>query len=176
MSGGQGESKEILKIGIVGSRRRCNLSDRKIVFDIVEKCVWLQSCVGKKVQLVSGGCLKGADRFAEEAAAHFGVAIEIFPVDTSVTKNRGDFTQEAYRRNFLIANESDYLFCLVSPDRTGGTESTVGYGYDLQKKVFLVDQAGESYLSTEDQETPRWRKEKSRRDSRFTASSFIEIK
>ena len=60
------------KIGIIGSRRRNTESDSKRVvealFDVYEDGDWI----------VSGGCPKGGDRFAEMFAKSIGCPILIF--------------------------------------------------------------------------------------------------
>lgn len=135
---------QILRIGIVGSRRRHTLSDRKIVFEIVEKAI--SKNPDKEIILVSGACHKGADAFAAEAARVYNVKIVEYPVPKVQYKHRGEFAKAAYARNRLIAENSDMGFALVSPDRTGGTENTIRHYVDLKKKVYLVDQDGSAYL------------------------------
>jgi hypothetical protein len=135
-------------IGIVGSRRRNTLHDRKIVFKLVE---WLLSgeleC-GRPLQLVSGGCPKGADAFAEEAAKIFaGVEIEVVPVDKEGVSSRWEFRTRAFARNRVIAEKSRILFALVHPDRKGGTENTIEHALELKVPVYLVHADGTVYLS-----------------------------
>jgi hypothetical protein len=101
-------------IGIVGTRRRNSGKDHYIVekkfFEIYEDGDWI----------VSGGCGKGADRFAESIAKHFGIPILIFyPRWKIYGKSAG------FRRNDSIAHYSDILIACVAEDRKGGTEDTL---------------------------------------------------
>jgi predicted Rossmann fold nucleotide-binding protein DprA/Smf involved in DNA uptake len=132
-----------MRIGIVGSRRRSSLRDRQIVFEIVTKAMakW------PGVVVVSGGA-RGPDSFAEEAADAFGLDKIIHRVPKA--ENRWDFRQKAFARNRLIVIDSDVVFALVHPDRKGGTENTIEHAHELGKKVFLVDQDGQVYLSPVD--------------------------
>lgn len=110
---------------------------------ILSNCVTTN--VGRTVIVVSGGCPRGADRFAEQAAHVLGLEMLIHPVvklgDAPVA-HKGDFRRRAFERNGLIARDSDVLFALVSPCRTGGTEDTVSKALELGKRVFIVDDAG----------------------------------
>lgn len=103
--------------GIVGSRRRNNLTDRRIVIQLVE---WLLT-TRQHVSIASGGCPQGADAFAEEAARVLQpqVDIKIFDIDKTGVSTKWDFTKRAYERNRLIAQHSTELFALVAPDRAG---------------------------------------------------------
>jgi predicted Rossmann fold nucleotide-binding protein DprA/Smf involved in DNA uptake len=135
-----------IHIGIVGSRRRASVLDRKMVLRLVE---WLKNrYTGRsRLVLVSGGCPTGADEFARFAAELFDVEMEVFPIDDTGVKNKWEFTQRAFARNRMIAEKSDSLFCFVHSSRTGGTENTIQHALELKKKVFLVSETGEAYLS-----------------------------
>lgn len=133
-----------LFVGIVGSRRRNSLSDRKLVFKIVENLV--SKFADRKVILVSGACPKGADHFASEAARSFSLEIVEFPVPKQNYESRGQFAQAAFARNKLIADRSDIGFALVSDDRTGGTENTISHFKSQKKKVYVVNENGEVSL------------------------------
>lgn len=102
-------------IGVVGSRRRDLNSDFKQVetefFKIYRK---------NEYWIVSGGCKKGADKFAEKIANQHGIPILIFPADWTTYGNGAGLV-----RNTDIANVSDILIARVTPDRKGGTEDTV---------------------------------------------------
>lgn len=136
---------DILPIGIVGSRRRKSLTDRQMVLRLVE---WLKDRYSgrSRLVLVSGGCPEGADHFMEEAARIHGVETDIHPINKEGIKNKWDFTQRAFARNKIIAERSRVLFCLVSPDRTGGTENTILHGLELRRTIFLVMESGDVYL------------------------------
>jgi hypothetical protein len=70
--------------------------------------------------IVSGGCPKGGDRFAESIAKKYGIAILIFYPNWGKYKKGAGFV-----RNVDIANNSDVLIACVAKDRTGGTEHTI---------------------------------------------------
>ena len=135
-----------IRIGIVGSRRRNTLRDRKIVFDIVGTALGAYD----EVVVVSGGA-KGPDTFAEEAANFYGTEKIIHRVPPS--ESRWDFRKKAFARNRDIVIDSDKVFALVHPDRKGGTENTIEHAKELGKPVFLVDQDGRVYLSGVDRKT-----------------------
>lgn len=102
------------KIGIIGSRRRNSGLDGKAVremfFQIYELGDWI----------VSGGCPKGGDRFAENIAKKNGIPILIFyPNWEKFGKGAGII------RNADVAFNSDIIIACVAEDRTGGTEDTL---------------------------------------------------
>lgn len=110
-----------MKLGIVGSRRRNSLQDKAI---LKERIVELSP-----EMLISGGCQKGADFFAEEIAKELGIPIIIYY--PKLLKG-GDYPphkvrNEMYARNIQIALASDHLIALVAEDRKGGTENTIGH-------------------------------------------------
>jgi len=109
-----------MKLGIVGSRRRNSLEDKAI---IKKRILVLQPSL-----LVSGGCPKGADKFAEELAEELGISILIhYPKLPVKDSPKSDFVIAYYERNRMIALDSDHLVALVAEDRKGGTENTIWY-------------------------------------------------
>jgi len=110
-----------MKLGIVGSRRRASDKDLQI---LKERVIELQPDM-----IISGGCMTGADRFAECIAKEFGIPITIYypKLRRGVNYPSFEVTEAMYARNQLIATHSDYLIALVAPDRKGGTENTIGY-------------------------------------------------
>lgn len=109
-----------MKLGIVGSRRRNSQGDKEL---IRQKIIEL-----KPDSLVSGGCRRGADRFAEELAIELHLPIEIFRPNLKgkPTPTRLDVIKANYARNQQVAEASEYLIALVALDRKGGTEHTIG--------------------------------------------------
>ena len=108
------KSTKMKFIGIIGSRRRNALHDFRTVkaaFDrIYQDGDWI----------VSGGCPKGGDAFAEEIAKERGIPIIIF------YPNWGKFGKAAgFVRNGDIAKHSDCIIACCSSDRKGGTEDTI---------------------------------------------------
>ena len=109
-----GENIIMKKIGIIGTRRRNGSEPYKKVetnfFEIYEDGDWI----------VSGGCPKGGDRFAEVIAKKYGIPILIFYPNWEKYKRGAGLV-----RNSDIANNSDTLIGCVSKGRTGGTEDTI---------------------------------------------------
>lgn len=102
------------KIGIIGTRRR----DTGIALKAVEDK--LREIYTEEDWIISGGCPKGGDKFANILAKKYGIPILIFyPNWDKYGKAAGLI------RNASIANESDVLIACVAKDRTGGTEDTI---------------------------------------------------
>ena len=117
-------------IGIIGSRRRNTHHD----YWLTEKKILSVYKLGDI--LVSGGCEKGGDKFAEAIAKERGFPILIYYPDWSVGKFAG------LLRNTLIADNSSILIACVAKDRTGGTEDTIRkfkkVNEDWKSKLFIV--------------------------------------
>jgi len=114
------------RIGIIGTRRRDSLED----FAQVLKCFMKVYQPGDVI--VSGGCKKGGDRFAEIIAEVLRVDPVLHAPDESaidgvlLSKNpRAAWAQVNYARNTIVANDVDVVIACVAPDRTGGTEDTL---------------------------------------------------
>ena len=115
-------------IGIIGSRRR----DALIDYDACKRA--FLGVYEKGDRIVSGGCPRGGDRFADLLARKYGVTITThYPDWDGVGKGAG------FARNSLIASECDILLAVVAKDRTGGTEDTIKKAEVLGKKVVLVE-------------------------------------
>jgi len=113
-------------IGIVGSRRR-NTEE-----DFWQVRGEFQRIFQKGDNIISGGCLKGGDKFAERLAKIYNIPIIIhYPnkenLDPILIKknSRAAYAVINYARNTLIAQDSDVLIACVTPDRKGGTEDTI---------------------------------------------------
>ncbi len=72
------------------------------------------------VQIVSGGCSKGGDRFAELIAKKFIIPIKLYKPDWKRDKKSAGII-----RDIGIAKASDILIACVSGDRKGGTEDCI---------------------------------------------------
>jgi hypothetical protein len=105
-------------IGIVGSRRRDSRADHRACVKAFNKLYKPGD------RIVSGGCPKGGDRFAELIAKRRGLTITIHYPDWDGPAK--------------IAEECDILIALPADDRTGGTEDTIRKAAKLKKKIVLV--------------------------------------
>lgn len=109
------------RIAVVGTRSR----NTSVAYDLVEKAFFEVYEEGDLI--VSGGCSKGGDRFAEVIAKQYGIPILIFYPDYRRYK-RGAATI----RNGPVANASDIVIaCVRKPEegidevlkrKKGGTE------------------------------------------------------
>lgn len=129
---------KILKVGVVGSRRRNTEQDKQIIRQALQHLIAKDPEV--KIFLVSGGCPLGADRFAEELAVELGLEISIhYPDKSKLEANeRWAYAKINFARNTLIAEECDILLATVASDRNGGTENTIKTCQKLKKPVVLL--------------------------------------
>ncbi len=116
-----------MRIGIVGSRRRNSLEDYHKVLAKLEE-LYKEGDI-----IVSGGCYKGADNFAERIAKEKEIPIIIY---YARWKRHGKAA--GFIRNTDIAEQSDILIACVSPDRKGGTEDTIKKYLKNKNKLHLV--------------------------------------
>lgn len=97
---------------------------------------------GDHIHLVSGGCPKGADRFAEELAKELELGISIHYPKTWPGMERWEFAKEAFARNTLIAEECDVLLSLPSYDSKGfpigGTADTIKKGSTTREACGII--------------------------------------
>jgi hypothetical protein len=101
-------------IGIVGSRRRNTQQDYEATLRAFKEIFE----AGDRV--VSGGCPRGGDNFAEVIAKKLGLTITIhYPDWDGVGRSAG------FLRNTKIAEDADILIAVVAQDRRGGTEDTI---------------------------------------------------
>lgn len=114
-------------IGIIGSRRRDSIQDYEACLEVFGRVYESGD------QIVSGGCPKGGDRFAELIAKDCEIPLILHKADWD-RYGRG----AGYQRNGLIAKDADILIAIVAPDRLGGTEDTIRKAEKLGKKVILV--------------------------------------
>lgn len=118
------------KIGIIGSRRRSSKED----FDICEKS--FLEIYQQGDEIVSGGCPKGGDRFAEILAKEYQVPIKIYYAQWDKLGRGAGFA-----RNTDIARDSDVIIALVADDRTGGTEDTIKKADKMGKSLIILSSA-----------------------------------
>lgn len=114
-------------IGIVGSRRRDSAEDYAICTAAFKKLYRPGDTI------VSGGCPKGGDVFAQMIAKEWGLTITIhYPDWDGLGRGAG------FARNTLIAQQCNVLLALPAPDRTGGTEDTIKKATRLKKRIVLA--------------------------------------
>jgi len=126
-----------IRIGIVGSRARNSREDKNIIKNLLIK----KMKQGRRFHIVSGGCPRGADRFAEECAKELGIPITIYYPDKSKLPDNPknyDWAKVFYERNTWIAEDCDVLLAMVHDDRKGGTEDTIKKAEKFGKKIILV--------------------------------------
>lgn len=101
-------------IGVIGSRRR----DTKQDYELTEKqflAIYQEGDI-----IVSGGCPKGGDRFAEMIAKKYGLTIIThYPNWKKYGRGAG------FVRNTKIAADANKLIACTAADRKGGTEDTI---------------------------------------------------
>jgi len=123
-----------MKIGIIGSRERNSWEDLILVERVFAK-LWR---IGDLV--VSGGCSRGGDKFAEMLAFKYGGTA--FPDNLLVFepdwKKHGHAA--AFMRNESIARESDELIACLAPGGSRGTNDTIAKFRKLHpgNKVHIV--------------------------------------
>lgn len=133
----------MLNIGIIGARVRNSQEDFEKLRSVLMTLLSKAEERGIPVRLVSGGCSRGGDRFAEILAIDLKIPIIIHYPDKS--KLPKSYTKKHYRdicfeRNTLIANDSDILIALVSDERVGGTEDTIKkfLNFKSERKLVLL--------------------------------------
>ena len=99
---------------IIGSRRRDGHKD----FIRTEAC--FLTIYKKGDMIVSGGCKKGGDRFAEILIKKYNTGKKIFKPNWKKYGRPATFI-----RNTKIAKSGGELIACVASDRTGGTEDTI---------------------------------------------------
>ena len=117
-------------LGIVGSRRRNTTKDKEL---IRKKILELQPS-----EITSGGCSRGADRFAEELAKDMNIPTTIFKPHIEEGMKYYQMVKAYYNRNKKIAEHCDVLLAQVAKDRKGGTENTINYAFELGKQVIII--------------------------------------
>jgi len=127
------------KIAVVGSRRRNTSEDRLQVYAILhaQHELW-----GSNLVVVSGGCPKGADKFAADWAKANSVPLVEFP---AVITGNAPYLHAAayYARNAVVASFCDRMYAQVAADRKGGTEDACRHARVLGKAVYLITDTGD---------------------------------
>lgn len=113
-------------IAIIGSRRRDSSADYNLLYKTFKKIYkpgdWI----------VSGGCDRGGDNFAEYIARKYRIPIIIIYANWEEGKHAGIV------RNSDVANMATIGLALVAKDRTGGTEDTIKKMKKRGKEVVVL--------------------------------------
>ena len=132
------------RVGIVGSREYTN---RRKIKEFVFK---LKEQFGDKVEIVSGGQKKGADRYAKKFALEFDMKYVEFP-PRHYTYNQHCILEEShygkryYPKNFFDRNKqiveySDYIVAFMIKDKqSSGTMNTIETAQKMNKKVIILN-------------------------------------
>ncbi len=128
----------MLRVAIVGSRRRNSPTDILIVQRTIEKFV---DKYGKSnVIFISGGCSEGADKFCAEYCKEKGYNLDEKLPKYKLTGEKVDYEtacKQLFDRNKFIAFESDVVIGLVmqDPEHKGGTWFTLNEARKLKRQV-----------------------------------------
>ena len=122
-------------IGIVGTRSRDTYEDQYRVFEALHELLYkLGYTADMPFTLVSGGCPKGGDRFAQVYAQADGLPVVVLDEGASCVTGAMNIhpalwdkhgKSAGFVRNTYIARDADYLIACVAPNRKGGTEDTI---------------------------------------------------
>mgnify|MGYP001300466086 FL=1 len=133
-----------MKIAIVGSRKY----DNKIkIKEFIFKC---KELFGDNLEIVSGGCKYGADKFAKQASVELDLKYVEFP-PAHFTHNQ-HCIREAYNygkpyavwhyfeRNKEIAEYSDMIVGFIPEGvKSNGTINTLNHAEKFNKKVIIIN-------------------------------------
>ena len=110
----------------------------------------LKQTFGSKLEIVSGGALQGADKYAKKYALELGVDYKEFnPAHTN--KNLYSGMPESYygkpyhvsqlfHRNTLIVQYSDKIIAFRSEGKSSGTDHAVSMATKHKKPVVIVNE------------------------------------
>ena len=125
-----------MKIGVVGSRRRNTPEDKELIKCYVVSQSHMIIIPENGTEYVSGGCKQGADKFIKEICEELQQPLKEFLPQFPKGKELSylDRVEAYYVRNKQIADYVDKLIVLRAPDHKGGTENTIKYFVERQKK------------------------------------------
>ena len=133
-----------MKVGIVGSRKYTNKNKIK---DFIYE---LKEVFGDKVEIVSGGCKFGADKYAKKFALEFDMKYIEFPaVHESYNMHcilprykygKPYAVWHFFERNKDIAKYSDKIVAFIPEGiKSNGTMNTIGHAQKMKKKVVILN-------------------------------------
>ena len=132
-----------MKVGIVGSRKYTNKNKIK---DFIYE---LKEVFGDKVEIVSGGCKFGADKYAKKFALEFDMKYVEFPaVHESYNMHcilprykygKPYAVWHFFERNKDIAKYSDKIIAFIPEGiKSNGTMNTIEHAQKMKKKVVIL--------------------------------------
>lgn len=131
------------KIAIVGSRRYTNkLKIKEFIFKLKEQ-------FGDDVEIVSGGCKYGADKYAKQYALEFNLKYVEFPPaheshNLYCIKEPWHYKKQYnvgnyFARNKEIAEYAEYVVGFIPKNvESNGTMSTIKHAIKLNKKNIVI--------------------------------------
>ena len=133
-----------MKVGIVGSRKYTNKNKIK---DFIYE---LKEAFGDKVEIVSGGCKFGADKYAKKFALEFDMKYVEFPaVHESYNMHcilprykygKPYAVWHFFERNKEIAKYSDKIVAFIPEGiKSNGTMNTIEHAQKMKKKVVILN-------------------------------------
>ena len=133
-----------MRVGIVGSRKYTNKNNiRDFVFRLKEE-------FGDGVEIVSGGCKFGADRYAKKYALEFDMKYVEFPPSHESYNMHCILPKYKYgkpyavwhffERNKEIAKYSDKIIAFIPEGiKSNGTMNTIEHAQKMKKKVIILN-------------------------------------
>ena len=132
-----------MKVGIVGSRKYTNKNKIK---DFIYE---LKEGFGDEVEIVSGGCKFGADKYAKKFALEFDMKYVEFPaVHESYNMHcilprykygKPYAVWHFFERNKEIAKYSDKIVAFIPEGiKSNGTMNTIEHARKMEKKVIIL--------------------------------------
>ena len=133
----------MIKIGVVGSRRRNTQYDKDLIMAYVHGILTMTTDNDdetsiENVEFVSGECPLGADRFIKEICNEMKLNYKGFPPNLPPSGSpKYEYVNAFYARNKQIADYVDVLVTLRAPDKKGGTENTIKYFTDTPGRMLI---------------------------------------
>ena len=133
-----------MKVGIVGSRKYTNKNNiRDFIFRLKEE-------FGDGVEIVSGGCKFGADKYAKKYALEFDMKYVEFPPSHESYNIHCILPRYKYgkpyavwhffERNKDIAKYSDKIVAFIPEGiKSNGTMNTIEHAQKMKKKVVILN-------------------------------------
>ena len=133
-----------MKIAIVGSRKYENKIKLK---EFIFKC---KEQFGDKLEIVSGGCKYGADKFAKQSTVELDLKYVEFPpahfshnqycIREAYNYGKPYAVWHYFERNKEIAEYSDIIVAFIQEGvKSRGTMNTIHYAEKFNKKVIIIN-------------------------------------